>query len=222
MVFAHAVPADAFGATGVPGVWVAGNVADPRAQVISSAAAGLNTAAAINADLIAADIRDAVAVQRTAQAQEFWDGLYGESVRNWSGRANAALVREVSDVAAGTVLDLGCGGGRGRGVARRARVAGDRGRRLRRGTGARRRARCRGRRDGHLGAPRPERRFSGGHLRPGERVVPALLPAARPRGHPPACGRGGRPCRHRSRCWRRWRCPTARGRCCAAPSTTTR
>jgi thioredoxin reductase len=58
------VPADPLGATAVPGVWVAGNVADLRAQVISAAAAGLNTAAAINADLIAEDTRHAVAAYR--------------------------------------------------------------------------------------------------------------------------------------------------------------
>ena len=46
------VPADPTGATAVPGVWVAGNVTDPLAQVISSAAAGLTAGAAINADLV--------------------------------------------------------------------------------------------------------------------------------------------------------------------------
>jgi thioredoxin reductase len=60
------VPADPGGATAVPGVWVAGNVADVMAQVIGAAAAGVSTAAAINADLIAEDTRDAVAAQRAA------------------------------------------------------------------------------------------------------------------------------------------------------------
>lgn len=60
-VFATYVSGDDAGATAVPGVWVAGNVADPRAQVLSSAAAGLNAAAAINADLIAEDTAQAVA-----------------------------------------------------------------------------------------------------------------------------------------------------------------
>jgi thioredoxin reductase len=47
------VPAvDPTGRTEVPGVWVAGNVADPMAQVISSAAAGLQAGAMINVDLI--------------------------------------------------------------------------------------------------------------------------------------------------------------------------
>jgi thioredoxin reductase len=58
------VPADPTGATAVPGVWVAGNVADLRAQVIVSAAAGLTAAAALNADLIAEDTRLAVASAR--------------------------------------------------------------------------------------------------------------------------------------------------------------
>jgi len=60
------VPADLMGQTAVPGVWVAGNVADLRAQVIASAAAGLNAAAALNADLIAEDIRLAVAARSLA------------------------------------------------------------------------------------------------------------------------------------------------------------
>jgi len=63
------VPADPTGATAVPGVWVAGNVADLRAQVISSAAAGLNTAAMLNADLIADDVRRAVAARSLTGAR---------------------------------------------------------------------------------------------------------------------------------------------------------
>ena len=54
--FGTSVPIeDPFGRTKVPGVWVAGNVADARAQVISAAAAGLNAGAAINMDLIEDD-----------------------------------------------------------------------------------------------------------------------------------------------------------------------
>jgi thioredoxin reductase (NADPH) len=60
------VSGDATGATAVPGVWVAGNVADPKAQVISSAAAGLGAAAAVNADLVAEDTALAVAGRRAA------------------------------------------------------------------------------------------------------------------------------------------------------------
>jgi thioredoxin reductase len=63
-VVGSAVPADPAGATAVPGVWVAGNVTDLRAQVISSAAAGLTAAVALNADLIADDTRAAVTAAR--------------------------------------------------------------------------------------------------------------------------------------------------------------
>jgi thioredoxin reductase len=49
------------GETTVPGVYAAGNVADPRAQVLGSAAAGLMAGAAINNDLIEEDTRRAVA-----------------------------------------------------------------------------------------------------------------------------------------------------------------
>jgi thioredoxin reductase len=58
------IPADPTGAAAVPGIWVAGNVTDLRAQVIASAAAGLTAAAALNADLIAEDTRAAVASAR--------------------------------------------------------------------------------------------------------------------------------------------------------------
>ncbi|WP_166389147.1 NAD(P)/FAD-dependent oxidoreductase [Nocardioides ochotonae] len=60
-----AVPAGPTGATAVPGVWVAGNVADPTAQVIAAAAAGLRAGAMINADLVEEETRAAVAAQRT-------------------------------------------------------------------------------------------------------------------------------------------------------------
>ncbi|WP_432108816.1 NAD(P)/FAD-dependent oxidoreductase [Streptomyces sp. AA1529] len=53
--------ADAAGATAVPGVWVAGNAADPTAQVGASAAAGALAGARINADLAAADTDAALA-----------------------------------------------------------------------------------------------------------------------------------------------------------------
>jgi thioredoxin reductase len=49
------------GETAVPGVYAAGNVTDPRGQVLGSAAAGLLAGAAINGDLIEEDTRRAVA-----------------------------------------------------------------------------------------------------------------------------------------------------------------
>ncbi|WP_354247646.1 NAD(P)/FAD-dependent oxidoreductase [Arthrobacter sp. UYEF20] len=55
---------DADGATGVPGVWAAGNVTDLRAQVLSSAAAGAWAGVGINADLMAEELAEAVAAHQ--------------------------------------------------------------------------------------------------------------------------------------------------------------
>jgi thioredoxin reductase len=52
---------DATGRTSVAGVWAAGNVVDPRAQVITAAGAGSAAAIAINADLLGEDVEQAVA-----------------------------------------------------------------------------------------------------------------------------------------------------------------
>lgn len=49
------VPADPMGRTEVAGVWVAGNVTDPMAQVIAAAAQGNRVGAAVNADLVTED-----------------------------------------------------------------------------------------------------------------------------------------------------------------------
>ena len=51
---------DGTGRTSVPGVWVAGNVANPRAQVVTAAGEGSAAAIAVNADLVADDVRAAV------------------------------------------------------------------------------------------------------------------------------------------------------------------
>lgn len=59
---AAAVPTtDAGGRSEVPGVWLAGNVTDPMAQVGASAAAGTMAGAQINADLALAETAAAVA-----------------------------------------------------------------------------------------------------------------------------------------------------------------
>ncbi|MGW4801016.1 FAD-dependent oxidoreductase, partial [Nonomuraea sp. NPDC004297] len=118
------IPADPMGGTGVPGVWVAGNVSNVTDQVVSAAAAGVRAGAAVNADLIAEETRAAVAARRAAIAQappghipaevtgeEFWDGRYRQSERIWSGDPNAVLVRELAGLAPGTALDLGSGEG---------------------------------------------------------------------------------------------------------------
>ena len=51
------IEADPAGATAVPGVWVAGNLADPQAQVIAAAATGLAAGAVINYDLVLEEAR---------------------------------------------------------------------------------------------------------------------------------------------------------------------
>jgi len=81
VVVATHVAADPTGATGVPGVWAAGNVAHPQAQVVTSAAAGLAAGAAINADLVAEDVRTAVSTRRAA----------GRSASYWSASGAAWL-----------------------------------------------------------------------------------------------------------------------------------
>ncbi len=58
------VEADVTGLTAVPGVWVAGNVADLMAHVVGAAEAGVRAGAAINADLIAEDNDHAVTAYR--------------------------------------------------------------------------------------------------------------------------------------------------------------
>lgn len=61
------VATDPTGQTSVPGVWAAGNVADPRAQVITAAGAGSAAAIAINAGLVEADVALAAARQAPAR-----------------------------------------------------------------------------------------------------------------------------------------------------------
>ena len=51
---------DGDGQTSVAGVWVAGNVTNPRAQVITAAGEGSAAAIAINAGLVEEDVRNAV------------------------------------------------------------------------------------------------------------------------------------------------------------------
>jgi thioredoxin reductase len=59
------VAVDGSGHTTAAGVWAAGNVVDPRAQVITSAGAGSAAAIAINADLVDDDVDRAVGGNRS-------------------------------------------------------------------------------------------------------------------------------------------------------------
>jgi thioredoxin reductase len=60
------IEVDAGGLTDVSGVWAAGNITDPAAQVGSSAAAGAWAGARINADLVEEDTRNAMEEQEAA------------------------------------------------------------------------------------------------------------------------------------------------------------
>ncbi len=61
------VPADWSGLTKVPGVWVAGNVTDIKAQVLGAAAGAALATTALNNDLIVEDTNRAVAELRARQ-----------------------------------------------------------------------------------------------------------------------------------------------------------
>jgi thioredoxin reductase/SAM-dependent methyltransferase len=124
------------GLTEVPGVWVAGNVTDLTAQVVTAAAGGVSAAAAINADLIAEDTERAVTGYRSTRSaapehvpasgvashdhapdisvlftQEFWDERYRSADTIWSGNANPHVVATVTDLVPATALDVGSGEG---------------------------------------------------------------------------------------------------------------
>ncbi|GAA4803500.1 bifunctional NAD(P)/FAD-dependent oxidoreductase/class I SAM-dependent methyltransferase [Tomitella cavernea] len=135
-VMGTVIGADRTGKTDVPGVWAAGNITDPSAQVIASAAAGLQAGAMINADLAAADAEAALYEHR--YGRRAWDDRYrgrdghrhgarrvgaqDDDVpensahvqshgRMWSGRPNAVVVDELSDLQPGSAFDAGAGEG---------------------------------------------------------------------------------------------------------------
>ncbi|MFF3229106.1 NAD(P)/FAD-dependent oxidoreductase [Nocardia suismassiliense] len=60
------IATDAAGRTEVPGVWAAGNVADPAKQLIGAAAMGAEVAVAMIDDLISEELRGAVEARRAA------------------------------------------------------------------------------------------------------------------------------------------------------------
>ena len=66
------IEVDATGRTSAAGVWAAGNVTDPRAQVITAAGAGSAAAIAINADLVDDDVSLA-AIRETRRRQPVAD-----------------------------------------------------------------------------------------------------------------------------------------------------
>jgi len=116
-VFGTYVPSEPMGATSVPGVWVAGNVANLQAQVLAAAAAGLNAAGQINFDLITEDARRAVeAAAGRGHAHDHdhdhdWEEQYRSKQTPWRGEPNLPLAAEAADLPPGAALDVGCGEG---------------------------------------------------------------------------------------------------------------
>jgi thioredoxin reductase/SAM-dependent methyltransferase len=103
------IAADPTGRTSVPGVWVAGNVTDPMAQVAAAAADGSRAAQAINVDLLDEDVAVALALHRGGE--EFWEERYQSQQAIWSGQPNPQLIAEAADLPAGRALDVGAGEG---------------------------------------------------------------------------------------------------------------
>lgn len=104
------VETDDRGATTVPGVYAAGNVADVSHQVLGAAAEGSRIGAVINADLVEEDVVAALEAAVDGSGAG-WDRRYAQRPQRWSGHPNATLVAEVADLAPGTALDVGCGEG---------------------------------------------------------------------------------------------------------------
>jgi thioredoxin reductase/SAM-dependent methyltransferase len=101
------VATDTMGATSVPGLYAAGNVADPSQQVLQAAAQGGRVGAAISFGLGDEDLR---AASRPSGNESDWDHRYG-GTQMWSGNPNGTLVNEISGVAPGRALDVGAGEG---------------------------------------------------------------------------------------------------------------
>ena len=99
------------GATSVPGVFAAGNATDVSMILIASAAHGIRVGAWINAELANADAPPRCADRRDGFFERpAWEERYsGDKV--WSGKVNVQLAAEVTDLAPGRALDVGCGEG---------------------------------------------------------------------------------------------------------------
>jgi thioredoxin reductase/SAM-dependent methyltransferase len=95
------------GETSVPGLFAAGNVTDPRHQVLQAAAHGSLVGGTIAFSLAGEDIESAA---RPSPHEAEWDARYGGGPV-WSGKPNGALVAEVDGLPPGRALDIGAGEG---------------------------------------------------------------------------------------------------------------
>ena len=101
------VETDATGATAVPGLYAAGNVADPSQQVLQAAADGSRVGVMISFSLAHDDLR---AGARPSSNEADWDRRYGGD-QMWSGNPNGTLVNEVGSLEPRRALDIGAGEG---------------------------------------------------------------------------------------------------------------
>jgi thioredoxin reductase (NADPH) len=65
-IVATRLAADPLGRTAVPGVWAAGSVVEPMAQLMASAASGLMAGAQINADLVETELQERISSRQAA------------------------------------------------------------------------------------------------------------------------------------------------------------
>ncbi len=98
---------DSAGATSVPGIFAAGNVADPAQQVLQAAANGSRVGAMLSFSLAEEDLRTS---RRPSGNASDWEHRYGGD-QLWSGDPNGSLVQEVGDLPPGRALDVGAGEG---------------------------------------------------------------------------------------------------------------
>ncbi|WP_199489197.1 FAD-dependent oxidoreductase [Micromonospora craniellae] len=102
------VAVDPTGRTNVEGLFAAGNLTDPSAQVLQSAANGSWIGAQIAFSLAAEDTTAGV---RPSGVAIEWDGRYGDQERMWSANPNGTLTAEATDLPPGRALDVGAGEG---------------------------------------------------------------------------------------------------------------
>ena len=101
------IETDSNGETSASGVYAAGNVTDPRQQVLQAAANGSSVGGMICLSLAHEDIE---AAERLSPHQADWEHRYrGDPI--WSGNPNGTLVREVGSLRPGRALDVGAGEG---------------------------------------------------------------------------------------------------------------